>query len=461
MDALFHTTFLSTKEAGKISGYSSDYLSLLARSGKIDGKRVGHNWILERESLMSFLERRVRANVVRAEELARLRADEYRAAQASAVTLPVPRARALAFAPVYSGAVPGPSFLANAGAALASVLVLLAGMYGSQMTLPSGPSQAALALVDEAASGARDMAALALAHAVTRFTTARTMGAQGRIAAQHIVGGATDALAYPPLAYPDTSAFMLSVPANTAVSLAAASAAARLTSRTQDLSLARLDDAVSRVSLASVLDALRVSYLAIGATGYAGIRALEQSYVSALIASGPPALALGTSVRDFAAALPAYGYAALSAIGQAEVVGTHAAIHSEVALAYVFARGGPAVSEQAFGLAYAAGGAAMLAAAHAERDAVLAFALVSAWPAAHAPALAATVWNTEYAFAARFAGTSERVAGGYLALVHGAGDAAYTGTHGALAYLARGSEAIGAGHLYAAVASALGLAPSP
>ena len=40
MDEIFEKKLISTKNAAELSGYSPDYLSRLARSGKINGKRI-------------------------------------------------------------------------------------------------------------------------------------------------------------------------------------------------------------------------------------------------------------------------------------------------------------------------------------------------------------------------------------------------------------------------------------
>ena len=61
---------ITTKEAGEISGYTADYLSRLVRSGKIKGERVGHSWLLERQSLQGFLDTHGDHKIDRARALA-------------------------------------------------------------------------------------------------------------------------------------------------------------------------------------------------------------------------------------------------------------------------------------------------------------------------------------------------------------------------------------------------------
>jgi excisionase family DNA binding protein len=46
---------LSMAEAGEITGYHPDYLSALARQGKLMGQKVGRNWLITREALNAFL----------------------------------------------------------------------------------------------------------------------------------------------------------------------------------------------------------------------------------------------------------------------------------------------------------------------------------------------------------------------------------------------------------------------
>ena len=49
--------YISSKRASKISEYSSDYVGQLCRQGKLDCKRVGHNWFVTEESLRSHMTR--------------------------------------------------------------------------------------------------------------------------------------------------------------------------------------------------------------------------------------------------------------------------------------------------------------------------------------------------------------------------------------------------------------------
>ncbi|MSU74742.1 hypothetical protein EXS57_03125, partial [Candidatus Kaiserbacteria bacterium] len=78
MDPFSNEKLITTKHAGELSGYTSDYVSRLLRSGKITGKRIGRNWLVEKESFTNFLKAQGNHNVDRARTLASERAREYR-----------------------------------------------------------------------------------------------------------------------------------------------------------------------------------------------------------------------------------------------------------------------------------------------------------------------------------------------------------------------------------------------
>lgn len=47
--------YLSSKEAARVFGYTSDYVSRLARQGKVTATRIGHQWFVDPTSLDKFL----------------------------------------------------------------------------------------------------------------------------------------------------------------------------------------------------------------------------------------------------------------------------------------------------------------------------------------------------------------------------------------------------------------------
>jgi excisionase family DNA binding protein len=64
MEALFNKNLLSTKKASELSGYTSDYIARLARSGKISAQRVGHTWFVDLDSLQQFLEQQESRKII-------------------------------------------------------------------------------------------------------------------------------------------------------------------------------------------------------------------------------------------------------------------------------------------------------------------------------------------------------------------------------------------------------------
>ncbi|MBV22007.1 MAG: hypothetical protein CMI57_00715, partial [Parcubacteria group bacterium] len=48
--------YFSSGYAGKISGYTNDYVARLARQGKVSGRMVGRTWYVEEKSLNDFVE---------------------------------------------------------------------------------------------------------------------------------------------------------------------------------------------------------------------------------------------------------------------------------------------------------------------------------------------------------------------------------------------------------------------
>nr|MBP9840705.1 helix-turn-helix domain-containing protein [Candidatus Paceibacterota bacterium] len=80
MDPLRSKNLISTKDASELSGYSSDYLSRLARAGKIAGAQVGRTWVVDEKSLLRFMAAQEKHKKELAVALARARASEYKLA---------------------------------------------------------------------------------------------------------------------------------------------------------------------------------------------------------------------------------------------------------------------------------------------------------------------------------------------------------------------------------------------
>ncbi len=46
--------YLSAKDAGKLTGYTTDYIGQLCRSGKLDCKRIGRVWYVSEKSILEY-----------------------------------------------------------------------------------------------------------------------------------------------------------------------------------------------------------------------------------------------------------------------------------------------------------------------------------------------------------------------------------------------------------------------
>ena len=134
--------YLSSKEAGSISGYTNDYISRLAREGKIDATRVGTQWFVEPKSLDAFLQNALKVREARKEMLRAERKKERTTfalpgtpVLARAMSMPSPlSARPFDFSGEHSAAHQTALLAVLSGVALATIFVLLPTTISSQNT---------------------------------------------------------------------------------------------------------------------------------------------------------------------------------------------------------------------------------------------------------------------------------------------------------------------------------------
>ncbi|KND50709.1 MAG: hypothetical protein AB202_03970, partial [Parcubacteria bacterium C7867-007] len=81
MTLILQKNLLSTKDAAVLSGYNADYLSRLCRAGKITGTQVGRTWLIDSESLETFVREQEERKREIATELSQTREKEYQQAQ--------------------------------------------------------------------------------------------------------------------------------------------------------------------------------------------------------------------------------------------------------------------------------------------------------------------------------------------------------------------------------------------
>jgi hypothetical protein len=87
-----NTHYLSSSDASRISGFTSDYLSRLCRQDVLRGKKQGHTWYVEESALNAFVEHQKKAREYAREELSRKRKLEYlkRIQKASSASVQTP-----------------------------------------------------------------------------------------------------------------------------------------------------------------------------------------------------------------------------------------------------------------------------------------------------------------------------------------------------------------------------------
>ena len=69
--------YLSSKYAGKITGYTNDYIARLCRQGKMKGQVVGKTWYVEKDSLADFSIKNSKRKTKNRELLSKERKNEY------------------------------------------------------------------------------------------------------------------------------------------------------------------------------------------------------------------------------------------------------------------------------------------------------------------------------------------------------------------------------------------------
>ncbi|NNM84044.1 helix-turn-helix domain-containing protein, partial [Candidatus Parcubacteria bacterium] len=443
MDPLFDKNLISTKEAAELSGYTSDYIARLARSGKMSARRIGHTWFVDKESLEHFLGKQEDRKIDYARALARAREAEYRAVNSSLSQVTSSFAKTLQVPKRFDSITR--SIRSNALALSVASVVIIASALGAQIAvLPI--------FANRVASTASDIA----------FGFAETFGdVPSRIAAR-IEKANSDMSAYAPRTAENISrasaGLASAIPNLNLASLQMAiaddnhshivamvsSAPVHIAPVTAGDIQASVSDAYAFVTSPShVVNSLAHAYIAVGTGAYAGIEALFSGYRSLIDYSGAQSLALATTIRDTLAATPRLISEADLAFGSAIIDATHAAIGADVSLAYAGAAAAPESARTTVALLGETGN--MLATNVARVPAlVTTFYLHTTEVPSHlAPAIAQNVFDMEYAVAIRFIDFSSAVSESSLALFTTTGSLAHDGitqsaalTHAALSLVA-------------------------
>jgi len=113
--------YLSSREAGKISGYTHDYISRLCRSGQLNGEMVGHTWYVNKKSLENFLNKN---QTEKEKQKGKLSVERKRNYQRSLVKEKITSRFGKKFLSVFAG-----DFLNRAGAFSMAVILVFGGFF--------------------------------------------------------------------------------------------------------------------------------------------------------------------------------------------------------------------------------------------------------------------------------------------------------------------------------------------
>ncbi|MDP2655015.1 MAG: helix-turn-helix domain-containing protein, partial [bacterium] len=312
MTSPLNENLITTKEAGELFGYTSDYISRLVRSGKITGKRIGHNWLIEKESLVQFLDTQGNNKVVRAHTLARARAEEYRAHHSllhrttKALTTPI-QVSQFGIGPIghpmSDRNIGKTSFLSHALALSVALLVIVGGALAAQAAAISQLADVTASLARETAFGFSATFGGIPHHIVARIDAAKNevekisprVATLNEIATANIVSSV--------LADPDLSALRMVLGGNQNVRIAT-----QLSGETPKLlavngSVVTADDVrtfvLNTYSLATspsrAASAFTNAYVVLGENAYTGIGAAFTMYDSLIGSTAEKVLALAAT----------------------------------------------------------------------------------------------------------------------------------------------------------------------
>ncbi|MDD3531309.1 MAG: DUF5011 domain-containing protein [Candidatus Pacebacteria bacterium] len=432
MHQSFEKNLITTKDAGELSGYSSDYLSRLVRSGKISGKRIGHSWLVDKASLERFLNVQGNNKIERARQLANARAEEYRAHRSllhrttNALTKSVYASKKVPAQSTDSGLV-AHSFASHVPALATALLVVLSGALGAQAAVIPQFAENAMALINETATGfdaafggipAHIVANVHKADDTMRATVAKVTTAN-QIASAQIASRA--------LSEPDLSSLRMTFD-DSHETLRFASAPETLVpvSLSPTFTFADVQTFVhDTTSLFTSPSRLVRAYVDMGEQAYAGIGAVFTAYDSLVRMAGADTLTIAASTRDTLATLPSFVSSMNFALGESVIALAHSAIRADVAAAYWTAAAAPAVSRATVARIGTLGDALARGAERVPALATTAYLRAVSAPAVLAPAIARSVFDAEYAGAVRFVAATNALSSRYLTLINNTGNVAY------------------------------------
>jgi hypothetical protein len=312
MHPLFEKNLISTKAASDLSGYNSDYLSRLCRSGKITGTQVGRTWLVSQRSLEEFVKSQSERKQVLRSQLSEEREKEYRHAQ-----IPVSRTSrriAPAFQEVSAALLSAKgdvrmTLLKGRGVAvLATLVTLLIGVSVSQVApfqnLVNESLNTSLAISD----GVRTITNTAIGIANERATNkilasaanANLFSVNSNAFSTSRISLAT--LGPVPIKKIDGKKVVSIHTFNSSKSIAQTSSSSEpVTNFLKTTKYVFMHPYAGAVALARIE---AHAYVNLGATTYVGIQNGLTSYADGIQSTGNTALSLASSIRDFGIQLP-------------------------------------------------------------------------------------------------------------------------------------------------------------
>jgi Bacterial surface protein, Ig-like domain len=453
MDPLPPQHLISTKEASKVSGYHGDYLSRLARTGKIAGQRLGRNWLIDPKSLDLFLKQQRVHKIVSAQTLANIRSAEYQkkrtglpsdnhsASRASSFELEsavhafTSQAIAVAAAVLVVGSaalMAETSYLPNAAMGVQSFADNFAS--GFESTFGQIPAEVGTKLLVTRQSIERRSAETSLRNSqisseITSDAVVQINQLVSRVSDYASASAFYSESPYPSFAHAEAAAVAAIARENGPLPGSAPQEGESAVKNFQE----RMQTAYEMVSSpARLSQALRNGYQSalIGARAAAvEPRALYRSFV---LKSRGAILTFGISARDWVSQAPQFVTDMNLALGSFVIDSTHAAIQAEVALAYVPSFAAPASARAVVSFLGNAGDALERATSRVPSLAVQTFLKTTELPSIVAPKIAEAVFSEEYAAASRFISVTDKVEEHYATILNGLGRSAYAAARGAI-----------------------------
>ena len=353
MDPFLNENLITTKYAGELSGYTSDYLSRLIRSGKITGKRIGRNWLVDRKSLVSFLDAQGNHNVNRARTLASDRAKEYRTHRSllrratKSLTVSPPMSQHLGMV--------GSSFNSHVLALSVAFLVVVSSAFIANAEAVPMLTTNTKAIVLDVLYGFGEAFGDIQSDIASRIDAVKdAVSTTSSRIASYSVGTLL------PLESPDAGDvlrfyFDLMPIENQHVRRAVSVSLLPSPSNTPMITVDDIQSFAQETytllsSPTHATDALANAYVALGEQTYAAITTSFTAYDSLIKKSGVQALLLAGTTRDMLARAPELIARMNLAFGESIITATHSAIQTDVLFAYGVAITAPATAHVAVAL---------------------------------------------------------------------------------------------------------------